>query len=31
MKFEKPYQAFNAGKTEFSDHREFIYIVKVGD
>ena len=30
LKFEKPYQAFNAGKTDFSNHREFIYIVKVG-
>lgn len=28
--FEKPYQYFNAGKTVFSDHKEFIFIVKVG-
>ncbi len=31
LKFEKPYQAFNAGKTDLSNHKEFIYIVKVGD
>ncbi len=29
-KFEKPYQFFNAGKTDLKDHKELIYIVKVG-
>lgn len=29
-KFEKPYQAFNAGKTNFQNHKELVYIVKVG-
>lgn len=28
--FEMPYQAFNAGKTNFEGHKEFIYIVEVG-
>lgn len=27
--FEKSHQCFNAGKTEFNDHKEFIFIVKV--
>lgn len=27
--FEKPYQFFNTGKTEFSDHKEFIFLVEV--
>lgn len=27
--YEKPYQYFNAGKTDFSDHKEFVFIVKV--
>ena len=27
--FEKPHQFFNAGKTEFSDHKEFIFLVEV--
>ncbi len=29
--FEKPHQYFNTGKTTFSNHKEFIFIVKVGD
>ena len=29
--FEKSHQYFNAGKTSFSDHKEFIFIVKVGN
>lgn len=29
--FDKPYQYFNAGKTDFKDHKEYIFIVKVGD
>ena len=29
MTFEKKHQAFNAGKTEFNDHKEFVFIVKV--
>lgn len=29
--FEKSHQCFNAGKTEFSDHKEFVFITKVGD
>ena len=29
-RFEKPYKYFNAGKTDFSDHKEFVYIVEVG-
>ncbi len=28
--FEKPYRFFNAGKTDFSDHKEFLFITKVG-
>lgn len=27
--FEKPYQFFNAGKTELADHKEFIFLVEV--
>lgn len=29
--FEKSHQCFNAGKTEFSDHKEVVFITKVGD
>lgn len=29
--FDKSHQYFNAGKTDFTDHREYIFIVKVGD
>lgn len=29
--FEKPHPYFNAGKTNFENHKELIYIVKVGD
>lgn len=29
-KYEKPYQAFNAGKTDLKNHKELVYIVKVG-
>ena len=29
--FETPYQAFNAGKTNFEDHKELVYIVEVGN
>lgn len=29
--FEKSHQYFNAGKTSFADHKEFIFIVKVGE
>lgn len=29
--FEKSHQCFNAGKTEFSDHKEFVFITKVGN
>lgn len=29
--FEKPHQCFNAGKTEFTDHKEFVFITKVGE
>lgn len=29
--FNKPHQYFNAGKTDFSDHKEYIFIVKVGE
>ena len=29
--FNKSHQYFNAGKTEFSDHKEYIFIVKVGE
>lgn len=28
--FSKTHQYFNAGKTDFADHKEFIFIVKVG-
>lgn len=28
--FEKRHQCFNAGKTEFSAHKEFVFITKVG-
>ncbi|GHU75115.1 hypothetical protein FACS1894188_05260 [Clostridia bacterium] len=28
--FEKPHQCFNTGKTEFADHKEFLFITKVG-
>lgn len=28
--YEKKHQCFNAGKTEFDDHKEFIFITKVG-
>lgn len=28
--FEKKHQCFNAGKTEFDDHKEFVFITKVG-
>ena len=28
--FEKPFQFFNAGKTSLDDHKEFIFITKVG-
>ncbi len=28
--FEKKHQCFNAGKTEFEDHKEFVFITKVG-
>ena len=30
LKFEKKHQFFNAGKTDFNDHKEFVFIVKVG-
>lgn len=29
--FEKPHQFFNAGKTSFEDHKELIFISKVGE
>lgn len=29
--FDKSHQYFNAGKTDFADHKEYIFIVKVGD
>lgn len=29
--FNKSHQYFNAGKSDFADHREYIFIVKVGD
>lgn len=29
--FEKAHQCFNAGKTEFKDHKEFVFITKVGE
>ncbi|MDE5588993.1 MAG: DNA adenine methylase [Acetatifactor sp.] len=28
--FEKKHQCFNAGKTEFDDHKEFVFITKAG-
>lgn len=28
--YEKKYQCFNAGKTEFDNHKEFVFITKVG-
>jgi len=28
--FEKSHQCFNAGKTEFDDHKEFVFITKAG-
>lgn len=28
--FEKKHQCFNAGKTEFEDHKEFVFITKAG-
>lgn len=28
--FEKSHQCFNAGKTEFTDHKELVFITKVG-
>lgn len=28
--YEKSHQCFNAGKTEFDDHKEFVFITKVG-
>ena len=29
--FEKSHKCFNAGKTELSDHKEFVFITKVGE
>lgn len=29
--FSKAHQYFNAGKTNFADHKEYVFIVKVGD
>lgn len=29
--FEKEHQCFNAGKTDFKDHKEYVFITKVGD
>ena len=29
--FEKAHPCFNAGKTEFSDHKEFLFITEVGE
>ena len=29
--FNRSHQYFNAGKTDFSDHKEYIFIVKVGE
>jgi adenine-specific DNA-methyltransferase len=29
LTFSKPHQYFNAGKTDFPDHKEFLFIVKV--
>ena len=28
--FEIKHQAFNAGKTEFDDHKEIVFLTKVG-
>lgn len=28
--FEKSHQCFNAGKTDFTDHKEYVFITKVG-
>jgi len=30
-KFEKSHQFFNAGKTEFSNHKEYLFITEVGE
>lgn len=29
--FEKSHQCFNTGKTEFADHKEMVFITKVGE
>ena len=29
--YEKRHQCFNAGKTEFDNHKEFVFITKVGE
>lgn len=29
--YEKPYQYFNAGKTNFTNHKEYVFILKVGE
>ena len=29
--YEKAHRCFNAGKTEFDDHKEFVFITKVGE
>ena len=29
--YEKPYRFFNAGKSDFSDHKEYVFITKVGE
>lgn len=29
LKFEKPHKSFNTGKTQFNDHKELLFIVKV--
>lgn len=29
--FEKPYRFFNAGKTDFADHKEYVFITKVAE
>ena len=31
MIYEKRHQCFNAGKTEFDNHKEFVFITKVGE
>jgi adenine-specific DNA-methyltransferase len=28
--YEKDYKAFNCGKTEFDNHKELVFITKVG-